>query len=149
MTTQSLQQTSAPARQSRIRGFGAAMVHALLGQLLLGMANTFWLDVPETGSAWNVAQPAALVTAHMTVGTALVVLACWIGWIAIRTRDRAWLVVSAIGIAGIVLGFVGGTAFMGDPSNDVVSFVMAVGCTVALGAYALGLYRLPRGETSV
>jgi hypothetical protein len=148
MTTQSLQHTSAPARQNRIRGLSAAMVIALLGQLLLGMANTFWLEVPGTGSAWNVAQPAALVTAHMTVGTALLVLACWIGWIAIRTRNRAWLVVSTIGITGIVLGFVGGTAFMGDPSNDVVSFIMAIGCSVALAAYALGLYRLPRAETS-
>jgi hypothetical protein len=118
------------------------MVLTLLGQLLLGMANTFWLEVPESGSAWNVAQPAWLVTAHMTLGTALVVLALWIGWISIRTRDHAWITASVVGLIGIVVGFAGGTAFMGDPSSDMTSFVMAIGCAAAIGAYALGLVSL-------
>jgi hypothetical protein len=128
---------------ARIRTLAAAMVLVLLGQLLLGMANTFWLEVPESGPAWNAAQPASLVTAHMTLGTALVVLAIWIGWIAVRTRDRVWITASVIGLVGIVLGFAGGTAFMGDPSSDVSSYVMAVGCALAIAAYALGLAALP------
>jgi hypothetical protein len=145
MTTQTTTDSPQLAKRGagRIRALGTAMILVLLAQVLLGMANTFWLEVPETGPAWNVAQPASLVTAHMTLGTALAVLAIWIGWIAIRTRDRVWIAASLVGLLGIVVGFVGGTAFMGDPSSDVTSFVMAVGCTVAIAAYALGLARVP------
>jgi hypothetical protein len=32
---------------------------------------------------------------------------------------------------------------MGQTSNDGASFLMAVGTAVAIGAYALGLYRTP------
>jgi len=134
-------------RAAHIRALGAAMVIALLGQLVLGFANTLWLAVPETGSAWASAAPAALISAHMMVGVALVVLAVWIGRLAIRSRDRTWLAVTGVGVVGIVLGIAGGTIFMGDTTSDGASFLMAVGCTIALGAYALGLYPVTSAAT--
>jgi hypothetical protein len=139
--------TEAPAadrRAGRIRLLGAAMVLTLLGQLLLGMANTFWLSLPDSGSGWNVASPALLLTAHMTLGTALLVLSVWITVLAVRLSDRGWVVASVVGIVAILVSFTGGSMFMGETSNDGASYLMAVGCAVAIAAYALALYRVPR-----
>jgi hypothetical protein len=128
---------------ANVRVLGAAMVVVLLGQLLLGMANAFWLALPESGRGWDDASPSWLLSAHMALGTAVLVLAVWIGVLAARRRARGWLVASAAGIAGIVVAFAGGTGFMGDVSNDTASFVMAFGAALAIGAYALALYPAP------
>jgi hypothetical protein len=125
------------------------MVVTLLAQLLVGMANTFWLWLPDSGPGWDTAAPALLLTAHLTVGTALLILAVWIAVLAVRRRDRGWMIASAFGVLGIVTAFGGGTAFMGDTSNDVASFVMAVGAAVAIGSYALGLVPVVRAPARV
>jgi len=127
----------------RIRALGAAMVVTLLGQLLLGMANTFWLTLPESGSGWKAAAPMGLLTAHMTLGTAAFVLAAWIAVSAFRGHDRSWLNASMVGILGIVIAFGAGFAFMSQTNNDGASYAMAVGTSLAIAAYAFGLYRLP------
>lgn len=132
-----------PHTSTRIRALGAGMVVTLLGQLLVGMANTFWLTVPDSGSGWKAAGSSALLMAHMTLGTALLVLAVWIAVIAFRVRDRNWLNASVVGILGVVVAFGAGIAFMGQTSNDGASFLMAVGTSLAIAAYALGLYRIP------
>jgi len=137
-----------PTTSTRIRTLGAAMVVTLLLQLLLGMANTFWLTVPETGSGWSAAAPMGLLMAHTTLGAALLVLAVWIVVVAFRGKDRNWLTASAAGIAGILVAAGGGIAFMGQTSNDGASFLMTLGTAVALAAYALGLYRLPVTSTT-
>jgi hypothetical protein len=139
--------TEAPAadrRAGRIRLLGAVMVVTLLGQLLLGMANTFWLSLPDSGSGWNAASPAFLLTAHMALGTALLVLSIWIAVLALRLGERGWSVASVVGIVAILVSFTGGSLFMGETSNDGASYLMAIGCAVAIAAYALALYRVPQ-----
>jgi hypothetical protein len=137
-----------PTPSTPIRTLGAAMVVTLLVQLLLGMANTFWLAVPETGSGWSAAAPMGLLMAHTTLGAALLVLAVWIVVAAYRGHDRIWLTASAVGMVGILIAAGGGIAFMGQTSNDGASFLMALGTAVALAGYALGLYRLPVTSTT-
>jgi len=83
------------------------------------------------------------------VGVALVVLAVWIGRLAVRSRDRTWLTVTGVGVVAIVLGIAGGTIFMGNTTSDGASFLMAAGCTIALGADALGLYPTTSAEANV
>jgi hypothetical protein len=124
------------------------MVATLLGQLLLGMANTFWLTLPDSGSGWKTAAPAALLMAHVTLGTALLVLAVWIAVAASRARDRNWLTASGAGVLGILLAVGGGSAFMSQTGDDGASFLMAAGTALAIGAYSLGLYRLPVASSS-
>jgi heme A synthase len=119
------------------------MVVTLLGQLLLGMANTFWLQLPDSGSGWKAAAPEALFMAHMTLGAALLVLAIWIAIAAFRGRDRNWLIASMVGVLGILLAVGAGTAFMSHTNNDGASYLMSIGTSLAIAAYALGLYRIP------
>src|ERR1035437_2315773 len=110
--------TAESTPSTRIRALGAAIIVTLLGQLLLGMANTFWLKLPDTGSGWSAAAPMALLMAHITLGAALLVLAIWIAVVAFHDRDSNWLRASTAGILGLLLAFGGGTAFMSQTSND-------------------------------
>jgi len=139
--------TSDVVKPSRIRTQAAAMVVILLAQLLLGMANTFWLRLPDSGSGWGTAAPAALFMAHLILGTALLCNAVWIAIVAFRTRDRDWLTASTVGALGILLAFGAGSAFMSQTGNDVASYLMTIGTALAIAAYALGLYRLPASNT--
>jgi len=52
-------------------------------------------------------------------------------------------------LVGIVLGIAGGTIFMGNTTSDGASFLMAAGCAIALGAYALGLDPTTSAEANV
>lgn len=131
------------AKAIGIRTLGAAMVLTLLGELVLGMANTFWLQLPDSGSGWKTGAASALLMMHMVLGLTLLVLAIWIAVAAFRGRDRNWLTASAVGVFAILLAIGAGIAFMSQTSNDGASFLMAVGTALGIGAYSLGLYRLP------
>jgi hypothetical protein len=135
--------TAAVSTSTGLRSLGAAMVVILLGELLLGLANTFWLRLPDSGSGWTAGSSSGLLGIHMILGVALVVLAVWIAVAAVRGRDRNWLTASVVGVVGIVLAIGSGLAFMGQTSNNVASFCMALGCALAIAGYALGLYRIP------
>jgi hypothetical protein len=135
--------TAEPNPSAGLRPLGAAMVVILLGELLLGMANTFWLQLPDSGSGWTAGSSSGLLGIHMILGVALVVLAVWIAVVAVRSRDRNWLHASLVGVLGILLAFGSGLAFMSQTSNNVASFCMALGCALAIAGYALGLFRIP------
>ena len=123
------------------------MVVILLGQLLLGMANALWLQLPDSGSGWKAAAPVALLMAHVILGVALLGNAVWVAVLALRAHDRTWLTASTVAVLGIVLALGAGSAFMSQTNNDGASYLMAVGTALAIGAYALGLYRLPTSHT--
>ena len=153
MPTKPTESTTSPATDltataesdtsDKLRLLGAAMVVILLGELLLGMANAFWLQLPDSGSGWTAGSSSGLLGVHMILGVALVVLAVWIGVAAVRGGDRNWVHASIVGAVGILLAFGSGLAFMGQTSNNLASFCMALGCAIAIASYALGLYQIP------
>src|SRR5674476_520816 len=100
-----------PTTSTRIRTLGAAMVVTLLGQLLLGMANTFWLTVPDSGSGWKTAAPMGLLVAHITLGVALLVLAIQIARTRSATPRVMWATSRPMGAA----------VFHPDPESGTVS----------------------------
>ena len=60
-----------------------------------------------------------------------------------KSESRTWLTASIVGVVGILLAFGSGLAFMGQTSNNVASFCMALGCALAIAGYTHGLYRIP------
>lgn len=133
--------TARRAEPRRIRALAATMTILLLAQVLLGLANTFWLRLPDDGSGWSTAAPMTLLNGHMALGLATAVVAVWIAIIAIRGRDRAWTAWVTTGVLGIVIAFGSGIAFMGQVSNDFASYLMGVGTVVAIAAFTMGLAR--------
>jgi hypothetical protein len=53
----------------------------------------------------------------------------------VRTRQRSWILSSAIGFVGVVVALGGGSAFLSTNGNDAFSFMMTIGCVIAIGAY--------------
>jgi len=133
--------TASPTKGSSLPLLGLIMTHTLVLQILLGLANTFWLSTPDSGSGWSSASPNWLVSVHMLLGIVLVGLAIWIAVRAWRTDDAIWKRASVLGIIGLFAALAAGIAFMSDVSQDGWSFVMALGCCVSVVAYVTGLYR--------
>jgi hypothetical protein len=124
---------------------GSGMVIALLVQIVVGVANGLWVDVPESGDAWSTSTPAWLVNLHMGVGVVILLLGVWIVVKAGRERDRVWTGASLLGLVGIVVALAAGLLFLGTNGNDVMSFAMTIGCVLALGCYTVALARTRRG----
>jgi hypothetical protein len=125
----------------RLRKLALMMIGSLLIEFLVGMANTFWLETPESGSGWSSAKPMWLLMLHIIWGVAILVLAIWIFVIARKLKSSSWFRLNLVGTLGILVAIGGGSSFMGDVSSDVPSMVMSVGWAVALGAYAVGLFK--------
>lgn len=131
----------------RLRPVAVWMIGTLLVQILVGMANNLWLDVPEAGGndSWSGAAPMILLQAHLWVGIAISVFGTWLPIDAIRVKDKQWTIVSLIGLVAIIAAFGGGSAFVstGD-KNELSSFIMAFTCVIALAVYLFPFLRKGR-----
>ena len=130
-------QTAPPTDRTRRRlsTLGIAMIVALLLQVVVGVADALWLDVPKTGNAWAESAPLMLLNAHLLLGTAITLLALWMLVDAIRSRTRIWIVSTVIGLLGVVVALGGGSAFLSTNGDPGSSFMMAIGCVVAIAAF--------------
>lgn len=124
-----------------MRGWAAAMVAALLAQVLLGVANAGWLDVPEAGDPFAGATPAWLLVAHVVVGTMIVVGAVVVLVLAIRSHRRTCVWAAVLGVWGVVLAWASGSTFISTHGAEWASMLMATGCVVAIAAYVVALAR--------
>jgi len=136
-------ESQAPATETteRLRRLGLMMIGSLLIEFLGGMANTLWLETPESGSGWSGSSPMWLVMVHIIWGALLLLLGIWILVVARRGKSRTWLNLGAFGFLGILIAFAAGNSFMNDVSSDAASFVMSVGLAIALFFYSFGLFK--------
>jgi hypothetical protein len=125
----------------RLRRLALMMIGSLLIEFLLGMANTFWLETPESGSGWSGSSPMWLVIVHIVWGTLVLLLGLWIVIVARKGKSRTWLNLGGLGFVGIFIAFAAGNTFMNDVSSDVSSFVMSVGLAIALFFYSFALFK--------
>lgn len=130
-----------PETTERLRRLGLMMVGSLLIELLLGMANTFWLETPESGSGWSGASPMWLLMVHIVWGALILLLGLWILIVARKGKSRTWINMGAFGFVGIIIAFGGGNSFMSDVSSDAASFIMVIGLAIALFFYSFGLFK--------
>jgi hypothetical protein len=119
----------------RLPKLGMAMILALLLQVVVGVADALWLDVPETGNAWATSAPQMLLNAHLLLGTAITLLGLWMLVDAIRSRARVWIVSTLVGLLGVIAALGGGSAFLSTNGDPGASFLMAIGCVVAIAAF--------------
>lgn len=130
-------QTAPPTDRLRRRlsVLGIGMLVALLLQVVVGVADALWLDVPKTGNAWAGSAPLMLLNAHLLLGTAITLLALWMLVVAIRSRARVWIIATIVGLLGVVVALGGGSAFLSTNGDTGSSFMMAIGCVVAIAAF--------------
>jgi len=125
----------------RLRRLALMIIGSLLIEFLLGMANTFWLETPASGSGWSGSSPMWLVMVHIVWGALLLLLGIWILIVARKGKSRTWLNMGALGFLGILIAFAAGNSFMSDVSSDAASFVMSVGLAIAVFFYSFGLFK--------
>ena len=119
----------------RLWTLGIAMIAALLLQVVVGMADALWLNVPKTGNAWAESAPLILLNAHLLLGTAITLLALWMLVDAIRSHARIWIISTVVGLLGVITALGGGSAFLSTNGDPGSSFMMAIGCVVAIAAF--------------
>jgi hypothetical protein len=125
---------------ARLRPLLVAAIVVLAIEFLLGTANNLWLTLPDSGSGWSTATPSWLVMVHVVLGVLIVVLAVYIAVLAVRSHASKVTAASHTGALGILIAFGAGFAFMGQVQSTAASFIMAVGCGLAIAAYATALY---------
>lgn len=131
----------------RLESLGRANVLVLLLQVVVGIANTLWLDIPDSGNAWLVSSPMVLLTAHLSLAFIVTVLSVWLLLQAARSRNRLWLAAGTIGLLGTLAALLGGFVSMSLNGAATPSFVMATGCVVSIAAYAIALAKRHRPGT--
>jgi len=148
------QQAAAPpsaqkiqSHQIRLRRSCLAILIALIVQFALGIGVNLYVTLPAAGhpghSSWF--GNGALLALHAALGMFLVLAAIALLVRAIRARNVTLIVISAAGLAAIVLAFFLGASFT-DKLTDGYSLGMAIAFAAALACYAIGLYALSAGR---
>jgi len=118
---------------------GITMVLLLVFQYVLGMFTALYIEIPEETSGWQFMGSSMVLISHVTLGILLAGVSIWLLAASIMKRSGTWIVSSALGLAGILLSLMTGSAFMNDQSDNN-SFLMALGLAISLLAYSAGIY---------
>lgn len=105
----------------------------------LGMYVNLFVEIPQDASAWQFAMQSVILLSHLVLGTLLAFHAGSIIYMAIKSRNRTWVVVSLIGLCGILLSIATGSSFISQ-QTEMSSFLMAIGLGISILAYSTGMY---------
>ena len=153
MTTQTDEQgiNAKPARRFQnpreiLTRSGVGMIITLVLQYILGMINNLFVKFPDTTERallWRFAFTRFTEVTHIVVGFLMLIGAVVFLLRSIRAKHRTWVVVSAIGLAGIISAIASGVLFV-TTQADPYSLVMSYGFLIALVGYGWGLYAARR-----
>ena len=146
-------ETKTTTRQSRLRMLTAIILLLLAAQFLIGMLVNLFVQVPAahpganapeyfsgvaTGVAWALLHAPLWLQIHTIVGLLLFIASIILIAFAIAARRRAWIIVSIIGLLGIMAAGFNGASFM-NYGHDFSSLFMSLGFLLAAIPYVIGL----------
>ena len=118
---------------------GITLVLVLIFQYVLGMYTALYIEIPEDVSGWKFMGNSMIILSHVILGFLLAALSIWLTAASIKKMNGLWILFSIIGLAGVVLALMTGSAFM-DGQSDSNSFLMSLGLGISLLSYAAGIY---------
>ncbi len=125
-------------RNPTLEFLGAGLVAMLAVESLLGTYLSMFVEIPANGAIETLPLGGlAVLTVHILVGIALIILTARMILVATRSKNGRGLVVSGIAFVGVVLAFVGGSLFTSSGQDEAMSFVMASGTFVAMFCAAI------------
>ena len=139
--------------QSRLRTLTAIILVLLAAQFLVGMLVNLFVQVPAVhpgsnapeyfsgvvqGVAWALLHAPLWLQLHAIVGLLLFIASLLLIGFAIAAHRRAWIIVSIIGLFGIMAGGFNGASFM-NYGHDLSSLLMSIGLLLAAIPYIIGL----------
>jgi hypothetical protein len=93
----------------------------------------------SSGSNWTFVADHPTILLHVVAGVAILVTAIIVLIMAIRSRNRTWLVLSAIGLAFVLLAFASGDDYVATLHRSADDY-MGVGWSGAIVTYGTGWY---------
>jgi len=128
----------------------------LLAQFVLGMFVNLYIGIPSghpgssasfltgavPGLAWAIRASAPALAVHTGLGILLGISSLALLAIAIASRERPVVAAAAVGLLGTLGAGIGGVGFL-NYGVDKTTFLMAVGFSVAMGAYVAALFAIP------
>ena len=146
-------ETKTKIAQSRLRTLTAIILVLLAAQFLVGMLVNLFEQVPAVhpganapeyfsgvvqGVAWALLHAPLWLQVHSILGLLLFLAALILIGFAIAARWRAWIIISVIGLFGIMAGGFNGASFM-NYGHDLSSLLMSLGFLLATIPYVIGL----------
>jgi len=138
---------------SRLRVLTAIILLLLAAQFLVGMLVNLYVQVPTVhpganapeyfsgvaqGVAWALLHAPLWLQLHTILGLLLFIASIVLIAFAIANRRRAWIILSIIGLFGIMAGGFNGASFM-NYGHDFSSLLMSLGFLLATIPYVIGL----------
>jgi hypothetical protein len=138
---------------SRLRALTAIILLLLAAQFLVGMLVNLYVQVPSVhpgtnapeyfsgvvqGVAWALLHAPLWLQLHTILGLLLFIASIVLIAFAIAARRRAWIILSIIGLIGIMAGGFNGASFM-NYGHDFSSLLMSLGFLLATIPYVIGL----------
>ena len=131
----------------------AIILVLLAAQFLVGMLVNLFVQVPAVhpganapeyfsgvvqGVAWALLHAPLWLQLHTIVGLLLFIASLLLIGFAIAARRRAWIILSIIGLFGIMAGGFNGASFM-NYGHDISSLLMSLGFLLSAIPYVIGL----------
>src|SRR5216683_7768098 len=136
-----------------LRRLTILMLLLLAVQFLLGMVVNLFVQVPSVhpgvgasnyfqgvvqGVAWALVHAPLGLLVHAIVGLLLFLTSLILIGFAIAARRRAWIIVSVVGLLGIVAAGFNGASFM-NYGHNFSSLLMSIGFLLSAVPYTIGL----------
>ncbi len=137
-----------------LRTTAFVLLLALGLQFLLGMLTNLYVQVPSAhpgaqaanyfggvvqGVLWALAHSDVWLRLHVILGILVFLGALLLLARAISLRNRAWIILTALGLASIIGAGFNGASFM-NYGHDFSSLIMSATFLLALVVYLIGLY---------
>ena len=152
-TQTSARETKTNISQARLRTLTAIILVLLATQFLIGMLVNLFVQVPAVhpgtnapeyfsgvaqGVAWALLHAPLWLQLHSIVGLLLFIASIVLVVFAITARRRAWIIISVVGVLGIMAAGFNGASFM-NYGHDFSSLLMSLGFLLAAIPYVIGL----------
>ncbi len=139
--------------QLRLRTITVIILVLLAVQFLVGMLVNLFVQVPSVhpganapeyfsgvvqGVVWALLHGPLWLLVHAIVGLLLFLASLILIGFAIAARRRAWIIVSVVGLLGIVAAGFNGASFV-NYGHNFSSLLMSIGFLVAAVPYTIGL----------
>ena len=146
-------ETKTTTMQSRLRVLTAIILVLLAAQFLIGMLVNLFVQVPAAhpgtnapeyfsgvaqGVVWALLHAPLWLQIHTIVGLLLFIASIVLIALAIAAHRRAWIILSIIGLLGIMAAGFNGASFM-NYGHDFSSLFMSLGFLLAAIPYVIGL----------
>ena len=146
-------ETKTEILQSRLRTLTAIILVLLAAQFLAGVLVNLYVKVPAVhpganapeffsgvvqGVAWALLHAPLWLQVHAILGLLLLIASLVLIGLAITARRRAWIILSVIGLFGIIAGGFNGASFM-NYGHDFSSLLMSLGFLLSAIPYVIGL----------